>query len=149
MPASELSHTPFLLMKAARILRNALEKALAESGITAPQFSLLKQIEQDDGRMTAARAADILQIDRPTVSAVLRRLEDKGMVARTALPTDRRAELLSLTESGRAAVVAATHVTDRLAQEMAALCADEQNQAFSRHLEAIIAFGAQKTGVGI
>jgi DNA-binding MarR family transcriptional regulator len=52
------------------------------------------------GPLTPSELAVREQIQRPTATRVLARLEDGGLIARTADPADRRSSLVSATPSG-------------------------------------------------
>jgi DNA-binding MarR family transcriptional regulator len=52
------------------------------------------------GPLTPSELAAREQIQRPTATRVLTRLEEAGLIARTADPADRRSSLVSTTESG-------------------------------------------------
>jgi DNA-binding MarR family transcriptional regulator len=54
------------------------------------------------GPLTPSELASRERIQRPTATRVLARLEEAGLIARTADPTDRRSSLVSITEPGRA-----------------------------------------------
>src|SRR4051812_6446831 len=57
------------------------------------------------GPLTPSELALRERIQRPTATRVLARLEEAGLVARTADPADRRSSLVSVTDSGRALLV--------------------------------------------
>jgi DNA-binding MarR family transcriptional regulator len=50
--------------------------------------------------MTMGELADMLEIDRPNVTAVVDDLETRGLVRRMPHPTDRRAKLVEATRKG-------------------------------------------------
>jgi DNA-binding MarR family transcriptional regulator len=52
------------------------------------------------GPLTPSELAAREKIQRPTATRVLARLEEAGLIARTADPADRRSSLVSTTESG-------------------------------------------------
>ena len=89
-------NTAFLVMKTARMLRYRLDKAMQANGVTAAQFSVMNLIGEQNDVMTSAEVAAVLHTDRPTLSGILRRLEDKGYLTRRMHPEDRRAEILRL-----------------------------------------------------
>jgi DNA-binding MarR family transcriptional regulator len=70
-------------------------------GITAQQRLVIRCIGKRRG-MTAGQLAGVLHLDPGTVSAALRRLEDKRLLARRRDPRDRRRMTLVLTPAGRA-----------------------------------------------
>ncbi|MBI5949785.1 MAG: MarR family transcriptional regulator [Chloroflexi bacterium] len=72
-------------------------------GLTVTQLRLLSFLSEEDGLSNAA-LADRLLVTRPSVSALLERLERGGFIRREVAPNDRRAIRISLEERGRTAV---------------------------------------------
>ena len=58
------------------------------------------------GPLTPSELAGREKIQRPTATRVLARLEEAGLVARTADPADRRSSLVAVTASGDALLAA-------------------------------------------
>ena len=54
------------------------------------------------GPLTPSELATRERIQRPTATRVLARLEEAGLITRTADPDDRRSSLVSITPAGRA-----------------------------------------------
>jgi DNA-binding MarR family transcriptional regulator len=54
------------------------------------------------GPLTPSELAEFERIKRPTATRVLRRLEDDGLIERTADPSDRRSAVVSVTREGAA-----------------------------------------------
>ena len=78
------------------------------------------------GPLTPSEVAVRERIQRPTATRVLARLEEAGLIARTADPADRRSSLISATEHGFAALAALRERKDAfLAQRLDGLSADE------------------------
>jgi DNA-binding MarR family transcriptional regulator len=74
--------------------------AAAPPGLDAQTWPVLHVLGRT-GPCSAARLADEIGIDRSGASRYADRLEEIGLVQRTADPIDRRATLLSLTAEGR------------------------------------------------
>ena len=89
--------------RAARALARRFDAALAPCGLTHGQFSLLNALNTPQPRPMAPVAA-LLGMDRTTLTAALKTLERNGLVQASPNPQDRRARLLALTDSGRAAL---------------------------------------------
>jgi DNA-binding MarR family transcriptional regulator len=70
-------------------------------GITAQQRFVIRCVGKYPG-MTAGRLARMLHLDPGTVSAALKRLEGKGVLARCRDSADRRRVTLCLTATGKA-----------------------------------------------
>jgi DNA-binding MarR family transcriptional regulator len=70
------------------------------------------------GSMRPTSLAEVLDTGASHVSKILRRLEDDGLVQRTADPSDRRAVLVSLTPSGETAALGVYALGDRMISEV-------------------------------
>lgn len=89
-----------LLTRAARLQRTLSAGLLGELGLHPGQDSLLRVLWENDGR-TQAELVEELAVEAPTVTKMVRRLEDAGFVRRRAHPTDRRSTQVFLTATGR------------------------------------------------
>ena len=93
--------TCFNARKAARSVTEFYDRALAPSGVTAPQFTLLGAIAML-GPGPIMRLAENLALDRTTLTRNLKILQKQGWVA-LAPGEDRRERVVSLTDAGKAA----------------------------------------------
>lgn len=87
------------------------------------QARLLKLLGQGAARVKVL--AHQLGVSQPTVTASLGALERKGLVSRSADPSDARATLVALTEAGRAALLPVT-TGGAIAAALSTLSAGEQ-----------------------
>ena len=94
------------LQRAARAVARRFDEALRPLGLTNGQFSLMMSLNRPQPPRIGTVAA-FLAMDRTTLTAALKPLERRGLVAVAADPADRRSRLLSLTPAGRALLVAA------------------------------------------
>src|SRR5262245_23110545 len=92
----------FNLRKAARAVTQIYEAALEPSGLKATQISLLVALAVR-GSLPLTRLADVLVLDRTTLTRNLMPLKKKGWVASERGP-DRRERYVALTRDGRAAL---------------------------------------------
>ena len=107
------------LQRAARVLARRFDEALRPFGLTNGQFSLLMSLNRPQPPAIGEVAA-LLAMDRTTLTAALKPLERRGLVAVTASPEDRRSRLLSLTPAGErllAEAVPAWERTQRAVEE--------------------------------
>ena len=74
-------------------------------GLTVTQLRLLNWLAEDEG-LSNADLAERLYVTRPSVSALLDRLERGGFIRREISPSDRRGICIWLEERGRNAVSA-------------------------------------------
>ncbi|HET6849953.1 MAG TPA: MarR family transcriptional regulator [Gaiellales bacterium] len=127
MPDSDQIVSPDELAFAARF-RVALhrfnaetETVVRECGLTTSRYVLLLiiQAEADAGReATVSTVAEQLQLSHNTVSELVSRATEAGLLHRERTPSDRRSSRLSLTEEGRRRLV---NAVARLSGERAAL----------------------------
>lgn len=85
-------------------LERAIEPLYDDAPLTAPETDLLIPLRHMEQPVIARRIAEHLHRSRAGVSKALGKLERRGFIERTPSPTDRRASLISITESGKAAV---------------------------------------------
>jgi DNA-binding MarR family transcriptional regulator len=88
------------VQRAARALARRFDDAFRPVGITHGQFSLLMSLNRPQpARMR--EVANLLAMDRTTLTANLKPLERRGLVEVAPDPADRRGRLLVLTDGGR------------------------------------------------
>lgn len=93
-------NTGYLLMNISKKLKYELNQALLEEDITVQQWAVLQQIDQRK-EITATDLVQYLDMDKPTASGVIQRLEKKELLVKNENPVDKRSSLLSLTTLGR------------------------------------------------
>ncbi|AZS84982.1 MarR family transcriptional regulator [Streptomyces griseoviridis] len=80
-------------------VQGELKELARDAGLTDTQADALWRLSR--GReMTARRLAELLQCDASTATAMIDRLERRGLVRRVPHPTDRRAKVIQLTPEG-------------------------------------------------
>ncbi|HEX2147330.1 MAG TPA: MarR family winged helix-turn-helix transcriptional regulator, partial [Pseudorhizobium sp.] len=89
--------------QAARSLRTALSRSLAQSGLYAGQDGVILALAEQDG-LTAGQLADRLGVKAPTMTRTIGRLEAQGFVARGDDGSDGRLTKVFLTSQGQATV---------------------------------------------
>lgn len=118
-PTPDLSSVPFEttlrvrdcclclhVQRAARALARRFDAALRPAGLTNGQFSLLMALNRPNPPPLGP-VADLLAMDRTTLTAALKPLERRGLVEVRIDPADRRSRLLALTPAGQAVLAAA------------------------------------------
>ena len=91
------------LTQAARSLRTALSRSLAESGLYAGQDGVILALAEEDG-LTAGQLAAHLGVKAPTMTRTIGRMEAQGFVRRGDDGEDGRLTKVFLTDAGRASV---------------------------------------------
>jgi len=105
-----------------------------QTGLTAPQLAVLQAIAEL-GEVTTGRISAHVSLSQATVTLILDRLVERGLVERYRSQADRRVVHSRLTEDGKAALVAAgPAIGARLLRDFAALPA-ERRKALAGALE--------------
>jgi DNA-binding MarR family transcriptional regulator len=100
------------LQQAARVVARRFDEAFRPLGITQGQFSLLMSLNRPKPP-TIRSVAELLAMDRTTLTANLKPLVRRGLVTVTIDQADRRIRRLALTGKGRALLVAAVPIWKR------------------------------------
>ena len=87
-------------------------------------------------RITTMAAAE--GVSQPSMTQLVQRLEQRGFVMRTSDPSDGRVALVSLTDDGRAALAARRQRSVRRVAELLADLPDDDVQALSDALAAVL-----------
>ena len=95
--------------RAARALARRFDEAFRPLGITSGQYSLLHSLNRP-APPSLGQVAEVLAMDRSTVTANLKPLQRRGLVAIGVDPDDRRGRRAALTEAGRALLAQATPI---------------------------------------
>lgn len=127
-----MKNTGYLLMSVSKKLRYELNHELSQLDITAQQWAVMQQLnhfQQLSHLVTANDLAKILDMDKPTISAIIKRLENKKLLYKIKNSQDSRAFDLFLSQSGLEQCQKALAISDLiLTQFTAKLSAEEQNQ---------------------
>ena len=96
--------------------------------LTLPESSALSRLRHN-GPTTGATLAKLEQISPQSIGVTVASLEAKGLIRRSADPTDGRRVILSLTSAGDATVEARRSARDQqFTRALSALSADERAQ---------------------
>ncbi|MEN6461251.1 MAG: MarR family transcriptional regulator [Syntrophomonas sp.] len=90
----------FVLTKAQQSVHQLFKAKLAPFGVTPGQYAVLKCLWDENGQ-TARQIAERLYLDGSTVTGLLDRLEQKGLIEKQVDPKDRRALKVLLTDAGK------------------------------------------------
>ncbi|MGO4573420.1 MarR family winged helix-turn-helix transcriptional regulator [Microvirga sp. 2TAF3] len=89
------------VQRAGRAVARRYDEALRPFGLTNGQFSLMMSLNRPKASSMSSVSA-LLAMDRTTLTASLKPLQRRGLVAIASDPADRRARLMMLTRAGRA-----------------------------------------------
>jgi DNA-binding MarR family transcriptional regulator len=105
------------LQRAARALARRFDDALRPLDLTSGQYSMLMSLNRPEPPSIGSVAA-LLAMDRTTLTAALKPLNRRGLVAVTVDAGDRRSRRLELTPAGRALLARAVPVWRRTHAEI-------------------------------
>ena len=105
------------MQRAARALARHFDEALRPLGLTNGQFSLLMSLNRP-APPSMGSVASLLAMDRTTLTAALKPLQRRRLVAVTVDPADKRGRLMTLTPAGRSLLARATPVWERTHAEV-------------------------------
>lgn len=100
------------VQRAARAVARRFDEALRPVGLTNGQFSLLMSLNRPDPARIS-QVAELLAMDRTTLTAALKPLERRGLVRVLVDAKDKRSRRLMLTAAGRKLLVAALPIWKR------------------------------------
>jgi DNA-binding MarR family transcriptional regulator len=80
----------------------AYRPLLEDLGLTYPQYLVMLTLWQTEEAQSVGQIGDLLGLDSGTLTPVLRRLEQRGLLERLRDPEDERRRLIALTEAGAA-----------------------------------------------
>ena len=107
---------PFEIGETAHALRKAFDRRAVGLGVTRAQWKVLFRLTRQPG-MRQIELADMLDIEPITLSRIIDRLEEAGLVERVADPADRRAWRLHVTARAQPLIVKLRAVADEMIAE--------------------------------
>lgn len=92
------------LLACSTLIENEVRRRLrTEFDFTLPRFDLLAQLDKAPDGLVLGEVSKRLMVSAGNVTALVDRLLEGGLITRTASPTDRRVQIIRLTEEGRRA----------------------------------------------
>jgi DNA-binding MarR family transcriptional regulator len=107
---------PFEIGETAHALRKAFDRRAVGMGVTRAQWKVLFRLERVPG-LRQIELADMLDIEPITLSRIVDRLEEAGLVERVADPADRRAWRLHVTPKAQPLIAKLQAVADEMIAE--------------------------------
>jgi DNA-binding MarR family transcriptional regulator len=124
------------VQRAARALARRFDEALRDVGLTNQQFSLLMSLNRPEPPGMGP-VAELLAIDRTTLTAALKPLERRGLLKIEVDAEDRRGRLLRLTAQGKKLLAEAAPVWERTHAEVEAMLGAGEADRLRRDLRAL------------
>ena len=116
---------PFEVAETAHALRKAFDRRAVGMGVTRAQWKVLFRLERFPG-LRQIELAEMLDVEPITLSRIVDRLEESGLVQRVPDPADRRAWRLHVTAQAQPLIAKLHGVADvMIAQALADLDAKD------------------------
>ena len=96
LPLSTNREFAFMLNDVARMLRTYADQKAAQFGITRAQWVVLARVDRSEG-LKQSELAEVLDLQPISLTRLLDKLCESGLIERRADPVDRRAKRLFLT----------------------------------------------------
>jgi MarR family transcriptional regulator for hemolysin len=103
----------FLINDVARMLRTFADYKARQVGLTRAQWAVLFRLERAEG-LKQSELAEMLDIQPITLTRLIDRLCDNGLIERRSDPADRRAKRLFLTPAARPVIEQLNDLTNDL-----------------------------------
>lgn len=124
MPSTQLAT---LLRDAITRLNRRVRQTRPVGDLTVTQLSALTSLQMA-GALTPRELADTERVQPPTMTKIVAKLEERGLVRRTPHPTDGRQVILSATEAGHDVLAQFERARDEwLASRLAELTPEERD----------------------
>jgi DNA-binding MarR family transcriptional regulator len=107
---------PFEIAETAHALRRAFDRRAATLGVTRAQWKVLFRLSRNPG-LRQVELADVLDVEPITLSRIIDRLQESGLVERSPDPTDRRAWRLQVTSKAQPLIAKLLKLADGLMDE--------------------------------
>jgi DNA-binding MarR family transcriptional regulator len=120
------------LIRLSALTQSVFIRTAERHGLPAAQARLLCMLATGPRRMS--ELAGLLGIEKAALTGLADRAERRGLVARTAVPGDRRAVSVALTPRGREAAGAFHRDVSDSLDQLAAVLPPEERERFGRSL---------------
>ena len=135
MPGSNVDFL-FALFETQRLLRLYADKQARRFGLTRAQWGVLAKLERTEG-MKQAEIADLMEIQPITLTRLIDRLCEMGLIERRSDDSDRRVNRLYLTEAARPLMLKLTGLRNELTKTALAGLSAEDTHLLVAQLETV------------
>lgn len=124
---------PMLLLRSHQAVMAEFRPILRGHGITEQQWRVLRALTTAES-VRIAQVAALTLISGPSLTRILKGLEERGLLARRAEPQDQRAARISLTTSGRRLIAQVAPQSEQRYRSMAERLGEHDMDALYRLL---------------
>jgi DNA-binding MarR family transcriptional regulator len=118
-------HPSSLIVRLAHSMSSELDSKLRPYGVTISQWTLLKQLWRQEGR-SQVELQEMLGLEAATITGLIQRMTNLGLVLRQPDPNDKRVQRVYLTERGRELEYLTAPLEEVNARILQGFTADEQ-----------------------
>jgi DNA-binding MarR family transcriptional regulator len=109
----DLTQSPsYLLRRCVQLANDLFARELGASDLTKQQFTVLVAVEQNEG-VSQTDLVGVTGIDRSTLAEMIRRMLERGLLARQRTEADQRANAVHLGANGRKALRSARTASEK------------------------------------
>ncbi|WP_313630374.1 MarR family transcriptional regulator [Enterococcus devriesei] len=132
-----MENTGYLIMNSSKHLTYDLNSELRKQDLTAPQWAVLQQINhyQQERPTTAKQLVTLLNMDKPTLSVILKRLEQKNFIIKKRSSHDSRSYELFLTDSGKQTYLSGEKISEHVLEKFIAPLSIEEKRQLNELLQ--------------
>ncbi|MDF0601423.1 homoprotocatechuate degradation operon regulator HpaR [Psychromarinibacter sp. C21-152] len=116
---------PIALLRARERVMQPIRAMLAEANVTEAQWRVLRVLEEI-GPTDATEIAHEACLLMPSLTRILQGLEEKGLTARSAHPSDGRKQLVTITLEGEALIARHIEESNRIYGELEAAFGEDR-----------------------
>ena len=131
-----MDNLPFEIAETAHAMRRAFDRKAATLGVTRAQWKVLFRLSRTPG-LRQVELADVLDVEPITLSRILDRLAEAGLVDRLADPSDRRAWRLHLTDKAQPVIAKLRTLANGLIAEAIGGIDDDELETMRANLATI------------
>lgn len=139
-------HIGYLLRRAQVAVRNHIERALADLGVTHPQFLVLTMVNAYEG-LSSADVARISLLTPQTVNVIVQNLERDGLIERSPDPVHGRILRLALSDAARPLLKRCRGRVNAIEKRMLVGLSATEERAVRRWLAGLAVTFGEKDGV--
>lgn len=116
-PQSTRRSLPMALLRARESVMSHFRPMLAAHNVTEQQWRVLRVVDEE-GPLDATEVANRASVLAPSLTRIIKTLEDRGFILRRRADDDGRRAVLSVTENGKAFIEAISPEQRRIYQSL-------------------------------
>ena len=136
---------PIALLRAREEVMGPIRAMLTDVGITEQQWRVLRVLDES-GALEPTRIAEESCLLLPSLTRILQKLEDRGLIARQRDETDKRKQIVQITPAGSEVIAANLQTSVALNDQVRMRLGTERYEALLDLLNELSEGGAESPG---